>query len=49
VFKFHEGLYADIRIEDVFETNITVTLGNLDQSRVRKYKAAFIRVFDGKR
>lgn len=49
MFDFPKGLYSDIRIEDVFETKITVTLGNIDEFKERKYKAAFIRVFDGKR
>ena len=49
MFKFHENLYTDVRIEDVFETNIVYKLGALDESKVRKYKAAFIRVYDGQR
>lgn len=47
MYKFKEGFYTDVRIEDVYETSILYTLGKLDESRVRKYKAAFIRVFDG--
>lgn len=49
MFKFPKNLYTDVRIEDVFETNIVYTLGELEESKVRKYKAAFLRVFDGKR
>lgn len=47
MYKFKEGFYTDVRIEEVYETLITYTLGKLDDSRIRKYKAAFIRVFDG--
>lgn len=49
MFEFHENLYTDVRIEEVFETRIVFTLGSLDESKIRKYKAAFIRVFDGDR
>lgn len=49
MYKFHGNLYTDVRIEDVFETNIVYSLGTLDESKIRKYKAAFIRVYDGKR
>lgn len=47
MFTFQKGFYTDVRIEDVYETTITYTLGQLDESKIRKYKAAFIRVFDG--
>ena len=47
MFKFPENLYTDVRIEDVFETKIVFTLGSLDESKIRKYRAAFVRVFDG--
>ncbi len=49
MFVFHEGFYTDVRIEDVFETSISYTQGKLDDSKVRRYRAAFIRLFDGKR
>ncbi len=49
MFKFHGGLYSDVRIEDVFETNITFTLGKISEYKIRNYKAAFVRVYDGKR
>lgn len=49
MYTFPKGLYADVRIEKIFETRITYTLGELEESKVRRYKAAFIRVFDGKR
>lgn len=47
MFDFPQGLYSDVRIEDVFETKIAVTLGSVDEFKERRYKAAFIRVFDG--
>lgn len=49
VYKFPENLYTDVRIEDVFETNITFTLGKITEYKIRNYKAGFIRVFDGER
>ncbi len=47
MFTYQKGFYTDVRIEDVYETTISYTLGQLDESKIRKYKAAFIRVFDG--
>ena len=47
MYKFAKDLYTDVRIEDVFETKIGVTLGKLDEMKERRYKAAFIRIFDG--
>ena len=49
MYKFAKDLYTDVRIEDVFETKIGVTLGKLDEMKERRYKAAFIRIFDGKK
>mgnify|MGYP006276254443 CR=1 FL=1 len=49
MFKFPKNLYTDVRIEDVFETRIKYRLGEIQESKVRTYKAAFIRVFDGNR
>ena len=49
MYKFPADLYTDVRIEDVFQTEIRVTLGEIDEMRERRYKAAFIRIFDGKR
>ncbi|WBW97124.1 TldD/PmbA family protein [Oceanirhabdus sp. W0125-5] len=49
MFKFPVNLYSDVRIEDVFETTIAYTNGNLDESKIKKRKAAFVRVFDGQR
>jgi TldD protein len=49
MFEFGTGLYTDVRIEDVFETRITIRLGDLEQSRIRTYQGALVRVFDGSR
>lgn len=44
---FPKDLYSDVRIEDVFETHITVTLGDIEELKEKSFVAAFIRVFDG--
>ncbi len=49
MYKFHRGLYTDVRIEDVFETIITFTIGEMTEYKIRNYKAAFVRVYDGTR
>ncbi|HLR33922.1 MAG TPA: TldD/PmbA family protein [Tissierellales bacterium] len=49
MFKFPKSLYTDVRIENVYETQITYTLGEIEESKIRSYEAAFIRVFDGDR
>ncbi|HNY11279.1 MAG TPA: DNA gyrase modulator, partial [Candidatus Wallbacteria bacterium] len=49
MFKFPEGLYTDVRIEDVFETKVLFTLNKLEEMKNRKYSGAFIRIFDGSR
>lgn len=48
MYKFHEGYYADVRIEDRFNTIIRFTDGKLDEKKERGEKRAFVRVFDGK-
>jgi TldD protein len=49
MFRFPEKLYTDVRIEDVYQTNIVYTMENLEEFKVRSYTAAFIRVFDGEK
>lgn len=49
MFKFPQGLYCDVRIEKLFQTNITITLSKLDEFKEKQYHAAFIRIYDGKR
>jgi len=46
---FPTGLYTDVRIEDVFETSIQVTLGEVEERKEKTHRAAFIRVYDGRR
>lgn len=47
--RFPEKLYADIRIEDVYKTEIVYENGKLRQNKENSTKGAFLRVFDGKR
>jgi TldD protein len=49
MFNFPAGLYTDVRIEDVFETQIAVTLGEVEQLKDKRFAAAFVRLFDGQR
>mgnify|MGYP000882027682 CR=1 FL=1 len=49
MFKFPQGLYVDVRIEETFDTKITFKKKELQQQKIRSNKGAFIRVFDGKR
>lgn len=49
MFKFPKDLYTDVRIENIFETIVKFTLEDLDDMKVRTYKGAFIRIFDGKK
>ncbi|MBE6984950.1 MAG: TldD/PmbA family protein [Ruminococcaceae bacterium] len=47
--QFPEKLYADIRIEDVYKTEIMYENGKLRQNKENSTKGAFLRVFDGNR
>jgi len=47
--RFPEGVYTDVRHEDIHETSIRIEDGTLDEYRVRSYRAAFVRVYDGER
>ncbi|MFA7577342.1 MAG: TldD/PmbA family protein [Candidatus Muiribacteriota bacterium] len=49
MFKFHSGLYTDVRIEKKIDTIIDFTQETLDNITSRETQGAFIRVFDGKR
>ncbi len=49
MYKYPEGLYVDVRIEDRFTTRITYRNHELQEQKVRSNKGAFIRVFDGTR
>ena len=48
-YSFPEGLYADVRIEHMFSTQIVYTFKDLDECKEQQYSAAFIRVYDGAR
>ncbi len=49
MYRFPENLYADVRIEDVFETVIHYKDSKLKEEKVRTTEGAFIRVYDGSR
>lgn len=48
MYKFRAGFYADVRIEDSFNTFISYRDGRLEDCREANVKRAFIRVFDGR-
>lgn len=48
MLKFRQGYYADVRIEDRFETHIRLRNGVLEESKTSRTKRAFLRVYDGK-
>lgn len=48
MYKFRPDMYADVRVEDRFNTIVAYVNGNLQEYKVRNEKRAFIRVFDGK-
>ena len=47
MFRFREGFYSDVRIEERFTTSIRYRDGILEENRSTSVKKAFIRVFDG--
>ena len=47
MYRFKAGFYADVRIEDRFNTFISFRDGRLEDCRETRVKRAFIRVFDG--
>lgn len=47
MFKFNPLFYADVRIEDRYETSIVYKNKLLEAYKLREEKRAFIRVFDG--
>lgn len=49
MFNFHEGLYTDVRIEDVYQSLIRFKGKDLEEQKIRMNKGAFIRVYDGNR
>lgn len=49
MYHFPKDLYTDIRIETVYQTNITLENFELKQNKVKKDTGAMIRIFDGDR
>ncbi len=49
MYELPDGLYTDVRIEDVFETLIVVNLGEVEELKDKRYTAAFVRLYDGQR
>lgn len=49
MYNFPEGLYCDVRIEDIYSTAIAYKKEELQSIKVRNNKGAFIRVFDGEK
>ncbi len=48
MLKFKQEYYADVRIEDRFDTHILLRNGNLEECKSSRVKRAFLRVYDGK-
>lgn len=49
MFKFPEGFYVDVRIEDLYETKISYKNLEIQEQKIRNNKGAFIRLFDGEK
>jgi TldD protein len=49
VFRFPDGLYSDVRIEEIHQTRISFAFGKIQEMLERTFAAAFIRVYDGQR
>lgn len=47
MLKFRQDLYADVRVEDRFNTSIRFRDGALEENTKVSVKQAFLRVFDG--
>lgn len=47
MIRFPEGRYSDVRIEEVFQTEITIENDVVRQNKIRSYTGALIRLFDG--
>ena len=48
-YRFPKDLYADVRLEQTFETLIHYRQGELINLRERRVNAAFVRLYDGQR
>ncbi len=49
MYRFPKDLYADIRLEDVFQTSIVYENGALTRTKTSREAGAFLRVWDGHR
>lgn len=49
MFKFQDGLFTDVRIEEVSTTLIEIRDGEMLQNKTKTDKGAMVRVFDGNR
>ena len=49
MYQFPKHLYADIRLEDVFQTSIAYENGALTRNKTSREAGAFLRVWDGQR
>ena len=49
MYRFPKDLYADIRLEDVFQTSMVYENGALTQNKTSREAGAFLRVWDGHR
>lgn len=49
MYKFPEGLYTDVRLEDTSLVEITYQNGDLRENLKRNSKGGFIRIYDGER
>ena len=47
MYKFADGLYTDVRVEERFTTSVSYRNGALEESKNSTVKKAFIRVYDG--
>lgn len=49
MLDFPENLYSDVRVEDVLETRVVLSDAGCLECREGRRRAAFLRVFDGRR
>ena len=49
MYQFPKDLYADIRLEDVYQTAIVYENHNLIQNKTSRETGAFLRIWDGRR
>ena len=47
MLKFRQGYYADVRVEERFDTHIAIRNGTLEECKDATVRRAFLRVYDG--